>query len=337
MNHVISAIRRGAISILATAASLPLLLLGLGCDAREAPTTSGTGNVVEQIELRDGRVRLELSDAGTLGVLRKLADQGGFDLELHEFSPRSVTLHLEDATLAEAIGAIVGRSNFELEYAFDPNTAGHAVSVLHVGSSRSSDGPGFVTARKDSTGIDETRVPGSPSLQQTDSNATREPSSRDSIDAARDRIAPLRDAAERAEGERRAALADEYAEARDDLQAALRAALDDPDPRVREEALSEVKATEGDARERIARLAEKDPDPNIRLAAIEVLAEDGTFQAVTELVAMLDDPEPQVLVATLEALDFSGDESLAPHIEPLANHSDSQVREKAREMLEFWE
>jgi HEAT repeat protein len=101
--------------------------------------------------------------------------------------------------------------------------------------------------------------------------------------------------------------------------------------------VGEVDLDSGDARARIGHLATADPSPGVRIAAAETLGDDGTFQAIVELVGMLEDPEPDVLVATLEALDQSGDESIEPYVKPLASHPDSQVRERANEMLEFWE
>jgi HEAT repeat protein len=132
-------------------------------------------------------------------------------------------------------------------------------------------------------------------------------------------------------------LGEEVDRATDAFQAQLRQGLDDPDPAVREQSLGEIELGAGDTRERIVELGEDDPSPRVRIAAAETLGDDGTFQAVADLLGMLDDPEPDVLLATLEALDQSADESIEPYVAPLSKHPDAQVREKANEMLEFWE
>jgi HEAT repeat protein len=293
----------------------------------------------DSVELAGERVSLDVSDAGQLRVLQQLAEQGGFDLELHEITPRAVTLRLEDATLSQAVAAIVGPSAFRIDYAFDPPRKRHAVVALHVGGTSSlRPAAASVTESAPKSGmhaaIERQGVDSSTEIGQA---PPRERSRRDQIDDARERLAPLRDEMRRTKGKDLLALESEYERAQGAFQEQLRLALQDPDPNVRTEALEEVDVSQGDARQRIGSLAREDPDPRIQMAAIETLAEDGTFQAVSELVTMLEASNPDVLVATLDALDLSGDESLAPRVEPLASHSDAAVREKAREMLEYWE
>lgn len=320
-----------------------VLLWGLGCgDGQDDEQEVVAIGAAHAVELRDGRVWLDLSGDGQLTALGQLAKAADFDLELHAFRPRPAAIRLEGVTLAEAVAALVGDASFAFEYAFDAEQARHEIVVLHVGTS----GLTLSPAAGHGGGIREdgaTPSPGrSPPDSETDALAegersvTRETSSRARIESARERVAALRESLRRAEGEQRRELGNEYDQATEAFQEQLREALSDPDPFVRAQMLGEIEIDSGDARHRIGLLARSDPSPRVRVAAAETLGEDGTFQAVAELIGMLDDREPDVLIATLEALDFSGDESIEPYIEPLSGHPDSQVREKANEMLEFW-
>lgn len=320
---------------------LVITLLALGCSGREEDdaTARALASGSDRIESREGRVWLELSDAGQLVVFERLAKEGGFALDLRELRPRRLTLRLEDASFAEAVAAIVGETAYRLSYAFDPEIGTHRLVEVQVGEGEPTRaalerraGAGRVTP--DLSTSSEPRAEGD--VAAVDAGVRGE-SSRDRIDRAREQAADLRDSVRRANGEERHQLVRDYERAQDALQEQLRLALRDPDPMVRAEALEEVETDQGDARQRIGTLARDDPDPRIQKAAIELLGDDGTFEAVSQLVTMLDASEPDVLLATLEALDLTGDESLAPRIEPLADHADAEVRAKATEMLEYWE
>jgi len=236
---------------------------------------------------------------------------------------------------------LVGETSFTFEYAFDAEQARHEIAVLHVGGSS----PSPSTAARHNRDVRESRTtpsatrttPDPEPLLEAARSTPREASSRGRIERARERVTVLKESLHRVKGDERRELRDEFDQATDALQEQVRLALSDPDPVIREEMLEEVEIDSGDARDRIGDLAQGDPNPRVRAAAAETLGEDGTFQAVAELIGMLDDREPNVLVATLEALDYSGDESIEPYIKPLASHPNAQVREMANEMLEFWE
>ena len=321
----------------AIAASI-LLFFGIACsdqgtDGRE---TIVAVDATHAVEFRDGRVWLDMPEGGQLIALEQLAKAGDFDLELHAFYPRRVALRLEGATLAEAVAALVGEMSFSFEYAFDAEHARHEIATLHVGST----GHNSDTREAGATPSAIRVAPDSEPFANADRSLIREvseTSSRARIERAQERVTSLRENLNRAKDEERSELRNEYDEATDALQEQFRRALSDPDPVVREEMLEEVEIDSGDARDRVGLLAQTDPDPRVRKAAASTLGDDGTFQSVAELVGMLDDRESDVLIAALEALDHSGDESIGTYIEPLASHPDSEVREKAREMLEFWE
>jgi hypothetical protein len=324
-----------------------LMLLGFGCSDQQdglEPVAVAVVDVGHEVELRDGRVWLDLPEGGQLTALEELAKAADFELDLHAFRPRRVAIRLEGVTLAEAVAALVGEASFTFEYAFDAEQARHEIAALHVGTSGLS--PSLATGHH--SGTREAKA--TPSAIRTapdpepfaDTARSVTPdmpavSSRTRIEHARERVTSLQESLHRAKGEERRELRDEYDEATDALQMQFRLALSDPDPVVREEMLEEVEIDSGDARDQIGLLAQGDPDPNVRMAVAETLGDDGTFQSVAELVGMLDDREPDVLLSTLEALDRAGDESIASYVEPLSSHPDTRVRELANEMLEYWE
>ena len=324
-----------------------VLLLGLGCSdqADNERDTTLAADATHAVELRDGRVWLDLPEGGQLTALRQLAKASDFELELHTFRPRRVALRLEGVTIAEAVAALVGETSFTFEYAFDAEQARHEIAVLHVGGSNLSPSTAVRHNRDVRKEVRETRSTSSAIRSASDSDAfanagqsvSPNESNRTRIERARERVTSLKENLHRVKGDERRELRDEYDQATDALQEQVRLALTDPDPVVREEMLEEVEIDSGDARDRIGDLAQGDPNPRVRAAAAETLGEDGTFQSVAELIGMLDDREPAVLIATLDALDRSGDESIKPYIKPLSNHPNAQVREMANEMLYFWE
>jgi len=320
-----------------------VLLLGLACSGGEDDERdAGEIRAGEAVELRGGRVWLDLSEGGQLAALGQLAEAGDFDLELNDFRPQPLTIRLEGVRLAEAVAALVGDASFAFEYAFDTEKSRHAIAILHIGT--------FDHSPSETSGTDEgdqQDLVGFPAIplapgQSVDGHALidlspiRDTSSRERVERARERIEALRESLSRAESDDRRALKNDYDLAADAFQEMLRHALSDPDPIVRAATIVEIALDSGDARQRIGDLARSDPNPGVRAAVAEKLGDDGTFQAVADLVGMLDDPEPNVLIATLEALDSAGDESIEPYIEPLSNHPDSRVRETANEILEFW-
>ncbi len=273
-----------------------------------AALTSGGGDV---LVLTEGRVRLDVDGAMQLVVLERLAQQGGFRLDVHGVAPRAVTLRLDGAPLREAIGALLGDVAFALEFAFEPESGAHELAVLRVGSP--------------------------PPPPQVAAAAARpiEPPPRPSERAAPRRSRLAEEAFARARRRSDRTWVPSYDESEGGQQE-LFVALADPDPKKRTEALAEIDVGEGDARDRVVAVAEGDGIATVRASAAEALGDDGSFASVGALLGMLDDPDPQVLVATIEALDYAGDESLAPYVEPLADHPDPAVSEAAQDVLDRW-
>jgi len=188
--------------------------------AAEATLAAVSGR--DRIESRDGRVWLDLSDAGQLVVLERLAEQAGFALDLREVTPRRLTLRLEGATLAEAVAAVVGETTYRLSYAFDPQTGAHRLVEVQVGEGDPTRAP-----REERVGaarIAPPRLATSPSAAraeakvEADDAAARGESSRDRIERAREQAADLRESLRRASGEERHQRARDYEQAQEILE-----------------------------------------------------------------------------------------------------------------------
>jgi hypothetical protein len=331
-----------------------VLLLGLGCyggqdEGREPLVTSETNAVVigadDNVRVHDGRVWLDLSEGRQLAALEQLAKAADFDLDLdpHAIHSRPVAFRLEGVTLAEAVAALVGDASFAFEYAFDNDNARHEIAILHVGAADTSNTSALRLSRAagDEAASSAAVRPASDAAldahDRREQELTREVCRRARVEIDRERIAELQSNLRRAEGDERRGFGNDDDLAAEASELQLLQALSDPNPAVRKQMLEEVDLDSGDARDQVGRLADEDPNPGVRAAAAEVLGDDGTFQAVADLVGMLDDPSAEVLLATLEALDGSGDESIVPYVAPLAGHPNALVREMAGEMLEAWE
>lgn len=274
----------------------------------------------EVVELGEAGVRLAAHDALDLAVLEQLAERAGFELDVRGVEPRRVSLRLSDVPLADAVGALLAPMPYAIDYRFDGRTGTHVIARVRVGA------PG---------GLDAS-APGGREL-------TRVAVAR-GADGAGD--APAPDAEE--SGGRRRLARSAYPGPRSGrsgspvgrpaagLDPEIAAALEDPDPAVRAEAVSDMETSGGGLRDVVA-LAEDDPSPEVRAAAVEALGFDGTHAAVEAVLGTLDDPDPQVLLAAIEVLEMTGDETVIGRMAPLAEHPSPAVREAAREALEFLE
>ena len=243
-----------------------------------------------------------------LALLEELAASAGFELEVGDVAPRSLTLRLTDAPLLEAVSAILEGTAFRASWAVDPASGEHVLAKLSVGA----------VATPPAAAAGAAPPPDAAAERARSSFAAR----------MRERVAQRRESAE--EPARDAAAALEQRRAR---EAVLIAQLDEGDALRRAEALEVIDPT-GDAAGRIGELARSDPDPHVRAVAVERLGDADTYQAKTVLLESLADPAPQVVIAALAAIEFSGDASLLPRIEPFANHPDPSVREAANEAIE---
>jgi len=111
---------------------------------------------------------------------------------------------------------------------------------------------------------------------------------------------------------------------------ALARALKDPDPAVRARASSRIRVR-GPGLRKLGELLAHDPAPQVRSAAAQRLGS-GNASSVSVLLPGLDDTEPSVVLAVLDALALVGDASLRTELEPLLEHPDPLVRERAAQV-----
>ncbi|HEX2485286.1 MAG TPA: hypothetical protein VHQ66_08300, partial [Myxococcota bacterium] len=113
---------------------------------------------------------------------------------------------------------------------------------------------------------------------------------------------------------------------------------EDPDPRVRIEAVGRMEPDEGD-RAQLERLLREDPSPDVRAAAAEMLSEGDPFEATPGLLDALADPDPSVAAAAVDALadvyDDAPDPRIREAIASLREHRDADVRAAVTEFEEW--
>jgi hypothetical protein len=280
--------------------------------ALEAPTRAGATEAPESaprampaagesvVEVSDDLVTVLANRAPRIAVLRKLESATGFELRVGRLSGAEsapVTVRAVGVPLGEALVRILEGADFQLGYTADAEHGGHLLTRVAVGESRRGGRPLDREARREAA------------------RARREESP--------DRIASAerrREIAQRSE--ERAALASRQ--------------VDDPDPRVRSDAVAWLDV-DREGVERLGNLLATDPAPAVRAAAAERLSDADSHGAVTQLLTALADPDSQVVIAALDALEWVGDESIIPQLGPLLKHPDPAVRERTVEAIEFLE
>ncbi len=288
----------------------------VGVAGEPAPPAPGANLV----ELADGRVHLALREASPLAVLEVLGARAGFALAVGDVRAEPVTMRLDDASLAEALAALLRGIPYGIDYVLDPTTGAHRVGAVRVGTFRE---PQIVGVAQ---------PPGAGETTDATDRATRAEALRRRLERERQerRVAQVERAAARTrDPEETGALLGRFlATARERSQASL----DDPDPEVRAEAVAAMDV-EGSELDRLIETARSDPDPSVRAAAAERLGDEGTHRAVAGLLDTLGDSDPSVLLAAIQAVESAGDESLVARLEPLTHHPDPQVRAAAGEAI----
>ena len=264
-----------------------------------APTGVRPGEFV--LSVVGGRVQLASREAARGPMLRRLADLEGFELQAGALPRRSLTLQLDEVSLATAVDALLDDLSYRARFEHDEELGRNRLVSLEVGdleelaklAAPKPEGPRPAPGgRKDEPGED---LEPSRKLGRAERN---------------------RDYAE---------------ETRRWLEG-----LDSPDDRERLEAAEEVDL-EGPGLDRLIELARDDADPRVRAAAVERLEDSGTFAATQALLQALGDGDSRVVLRAIEGLEFVGDESIIPHLEPLRDHDDPEVRDAAIEAIEFLE
>ncbi len=78
----------------------------------------------------------------------------------------------------------------------------------------------------------------------------------------------------------------------------------------------------------------RDESPDVRLAVLELIESEDYFVARQMVVSALQDQNKQVVLYALGIIDSHGDFTLAPQVEALTNHFDTEVVEYAKEVRE---
>lgn len=79
----------------------------------------------------------------------------------------------------------------------------------------------------------------------------------------------------------------------------------------------------------------RDPDSGIRIEAVSHLADSEAPEAVNGLLSALKDSDSEVVIEAVNGLRDRNDSNLLPEISALLHHPDADVREAAREAMEF--
>ena len=128
-----------------------------------------------------------------------------------------------------------------------------------------------------------------------------------------------------------AAVDDEDAPAEEDDLAQLEAALADPDPALRRQAVLEVLPRP--EAEPLLLVALRDPDPGVRAAVADDLAFLESDRARSGVLWALRDADPSVVVAAIDALEMVAAPGDVDALRPLATTGEPSVRERAAAVL----
>jgi hypothetical protein len=308
-----------------------LLALALACgeemtEPATGPSGDAAGEVRAELEslreglggrvrvsVTEGRVSLDAEEALRGAILRKLANQVGFELISDALPPARLTLHMRDQPLEAVLAALLPGVAFRAEYRFDDERGEHVVARVVAGdfSEPTPEGRAADSPPSSGTAVEEA---------ERDDRAAR-------IGRWRVRRRERMDPEE-------LRLLRERSLARDELFVSR---LGDESAEVRVEAVSEVDM-EGPGRDRVYALAEGDPDPAVRAAAVSRLIDDHSLAGLEATYRALGDPDPVVVLEAIEAIETAGDESSVPYLLPLVEqHTDEEVREAAKEAAEFLE
>ncbi len=273
----------------------------------DAPAPAVGGEPALRVER--GRVTLVGGGARLSALLRDLAREAGFALELGVFADGPVFVRLEAAPIRDALAELLAGVAYGADYVFDPGAGGHRLARLRVGSGTASSSAG----RSDAA--DDPEDAGEPP-QQRRASASRDD---EQHGGPQDEERYVRPWDERDQEEHEAELAARLASA---------------DPVQRREAVAELDA-ESEGLARMLELASEDEAPEVRAAAVEQLGDAESFASLRGVVQALGDPDARVVLQAIESLEETGDASFAPELALLLEHPDSQVRGRASEALEF--
>jgi hypothetical protein len=312
----------------------------LGCSGAEAPAPNaepGTGSPAKAVAMVEpgaprsgvrppaqpapGSVLVSLSEWGVTVranqtsrrvVLTELERNAGFDLEIAPETrlEEPVTIDAVDAPLEEVLGSLLEGWPHALYFGVAAS-GGRVLEQVDVGDFSATD-----IAAADPT-IDFVAA----NLAAEAAVEAQRASRRRKWEVERD---PVADAERRERLERR--------------QDEFYAQLDDADPDARAQAAEGLRADDRSI-PALSELAANDPDAGVRKAAVSALsdASEQDTAALGALVGALGDPDPIVVIAALDSIEWIGDASAIPHIKPLLEHPNAEVRVAAADSIYFLE
>jgi len=127
-------------------------------------------------------------------------------------------------------------------------------------------------------------------------------------------------------------------ENRDSLDAEESAYLDDKYKQIKlpatEQDINELDL-EGEGLDTLIEIIKTNLDPGIRSLALERLSNTESYIAIETTILALNDDSVEVVLQALDTIEFIGDESVIRYIEKLLYHPTTEVREAARETIDF--
>jgi hypothetical protein len=285
------------------------------------PPAPGTA----RIELAGGRISLWSNGAPLLGVVKHLAEQAGFELFVAGIEDTTLTLRIEDAELGDALGELLTGIPYSLEYEPDPESGSQRLIRLVMGYPVSI-APLPPVAELSAKPEDPIADSLEPAVQE---------SMRRHFERVRERVMMMTP-------EEMQLLREEHLARAEAAEPELLEQLEDLDPGVRLDAVEnlpiEGEGAIGEERlHRMTSIAEEDPDRSVRIAALDRLGEVNHPESLRVLLDTLSDPDPGLVLKAIEALEFANDSSAIPSLEPLLEHSNSEIREAAESAIDWLE
>jgi hypothetical protein len=289
------------------------------------PELPASGEVL--IRRSGATVTVMANQVSTTGLLRRLSQTFGFELELLEFEDRAAGVYAVDTTLGNVLEQVLEGIPYAVRYGVESGRS--RLVWLAVGEKA---GKEIARSRRE---------------EESQRDDEREEERRKADELEEDEEKKRQDDREEEEGQERSRpLRADEAERRDLFLAgradreAVRMAqtfedLESRDPETRQDAIQMLDPETPTDLNSLANAVAYDKDFRVRVAAVEQLELSGSRTAVEAITGALWDPEAEVVVAAVKALRLLGDTNTVPMVEPLLAHENREVRDRARELVEL--
>jgi len=92
---------------------------------------------------------------------------------------------------------------------------------------------------------------------------------------------------------------------------------------------------EGEGLDTLIEIIKTNLDPGIRSLALERLSNTESYISIETAILALNDDSVEVVLQALDTIEFIGDESVIRYVEKLLYHPTAEVRDAAREAIDF--